>query len=103
MNELLDVALNSVPESVDADALPSNSDGVETSAALLAAVLMADAPAAAGPPAAPPEEEAGDEAAGPQAEAPQDRPPSAAAVPRSEEHTSELQSRPHLVCRLLLE
>src|SRR5690554_7404886 len=23
-------------------------------------------------------------------------------VPRSEEHTSELQSRPHLVCRLLL-
>src|SRR6266498_5384936 len=27
----------------------------------------------------------------------------AAAGPRSEEHTSELQSRPHLVCRLLLE
>src|SRR5690625_5567818 len=26
-----------------------------------------------------------------------------AAVPRSEEHTSELQSRGHLVCRLLLE
>src|SRR3989442_8068580 len=26
-----------------------------------------------------------------------------AAVSRSEEHTSELQSRPHLVCRLLLE
>src|SRR3989442_11671091 len=25
------------------------------------------------------------------------------AVHRSEEHTSELQSRPHLVCRLLLE
>src|SRR5690554_7033204 len=25
------------------------------------------------------------------------------AVGRSEEHTSELQSRPHLVCRLLLE
>src|SRR5690554_7785821 len=25
------------------------------------------------------------------------------AVARSEEHTSELQSRPHLVCRLLLE
>src|SRR3989442_2632881 len=25
------------------------------------------------------------------------------AIPRSEEHTSELQSRPHLVCRLLLE
>src|SRR3989442_4137126 len=24
-------------------------------------------------------------------------------VPRSEEHTSEIQSRPHLVCRLLLE
>src|SRR5436305_6988038 len=39
------------------------------------------------------------------------RPPPAAARrgssavrgPRSEEHTSELQSRPHLVCRLLLE
>src|SRR5436305_8808828 len=27
----------------------------------------------------------------------------APANPRSEEHTSELQSRPHLVCRLLLE
>src|SRR5215813_6719518 len=27
----------------------------------------------------------------------------AGARPRSEEHTSELQSRPHLVCRLLLE
>src|SRR5690554_7023783 len=26
-----------------------------------------------------------------------------ATTPRSEEHTSELQSRPHLVCRLLLE
>src|SRR5436305_8881610 len=26
-----------------------------------------------------------------------------AVVKRSEEHTSELQSRPHLVCRLLLE
>src|SRR6266498_749626 len=26
-----------------------------------------------------------------------------ARCPRSEEHTSELQSRPHLVCRLLLE
>src|SRR5690625_4306272 len=29
--------------------------------------------------------------------------PSARAFPRSEEHTSELQSRGHLVCRLLLE
>src|SRR3989442_4098125 len=28
---------------------------------------------------------------------------SASSVFRSEEHTSELQSRPHLVCRLLLE
>src|SRR3989442_8715788 len=28
---------------------------------------------------------------------------SRAATHRSEEHTSELQSRPHLVCRLLLE
>src|SRR3989442_3721057 len=35
----------------------------------------------------------------------QDRPRPAAAdlQRRSEEHTSELQSRPHLVCRLLLE
>src|SRR3989442_8326305 len=36
-----------------------------------------------------------------------DRPPPARLLPpgarRSEEHTSELQSRPHLVCRLLLE
>src|SRR2546422_4388636 len=29
--------------------------------------------------------------------------PPTAATPRSEEHTSELQSRLHLVCRLLLE
>src|SRR5690554_1002039 len=29
--------------------------------------------------------------------------PAACATRRSEEHTSELQSRPHLVCRLLLE
>src|SRR5690554_7469948 len=29
--------------------------------------------------------------------------PPTALLPRSEEHTSELQSRPHLVCRLLLE
>src|SRR5436305_13826939 len=28
---------------------------------------------------------------------------SASGIERSEEHTSELQSRPHLVCRLLLE
>src|SRR2546422_2268913 len=31
------------------------------------------------------------------------RPGDTARVPRSEEHTSELQSRLHLVCRLLLE
>src|SRR5438876_3505539 len=30
-------------------------------------------------------------------------PPGAAGAPRSEEHTSELQSPVHLVCRLLLE
>src|SRR3989442_9818566 len=30
-------------------------------------------------------------------------PLSSTRIPRSEEHTSELQSRPHLVCRLLLE
>src|SRR5256886_5790382 len=30
-------------------------------------------------------------------------PPPAAGVARSEEHTSELQSQPNLVCRLLLE
>src|SRR3989442_3257819 len=30
------------------------------------------------------------------------RPPTRAPASRSEEHTSELQSRPHLVCRLLL-
>src|SRR5436305_7239415 len=32
-----------------------------------------------------------------------DRQPAARFAARSEEHTSELQSRPHLVCRLLLE
>lgn len=40
-HELLDVALNSLPSSVDADTLPPNIDGVEASAALLAAVLFA--------------------------------------------------------------
>src|SRR3989442_8068998 len=33
----------------------------------------------------------------------QERQRSEPATARSEEHTSELQSRPHLVCRLLLE
>src|SRR5690554_7422606 len=32
-----------------------------------------------------------------------DRPPRGVQTLRSEEHTSELQSRPHIVCRLLLE
>src|SRR2546422_2589737 len=35
--------------------------------------------------------------------APRGRSPVAGGDPRSEEHTSELQSRLHLVCRLLLE
>src|SRR5215510_9846593 len=34
---------------------------------------------------------------------PRTRPPTLWIPPRSEEHTSELQSRGHLVCRLLLE
>src|SRR5439155_21175793 len=34
---------------------------------------------------------------------PTDSPPAGLVVSRSEEHTSELQSRGHLVCRLLLE
>ncbi|HEY8472272.1 MAG TPA: copper transporter [Natronosporangium sp.] len=38
--ELLQVATDALPPSVDGDALPANSDGVETSAALLAAVLL---------------------------------------------------------------
>jgi Copper transport outer membrane protein, MctB len=37
--ELLDVAISSLPPSMDAEALPANSDGVESSAALIAAVL----------------------------------------------------------------
>ncbi len=40
LNQLLDQAHNALPPSVDADELPANSDGVETSAALLAAVLL---------------------------------------------------------------
>src|SRR5690625_6922183 len=32
-----------------------------------------------------------------------EKPAGTASTPRSEEHTSELQSRGHLVCRLLLE
>src|SRR2546429_4626978 len=39
----------------------------------------------------------------PRKPAPCRRPTSAREAPRSEEHTSELQSRLHLVCRLLLE
>src|SRR5436305_11264596 len=44
---------------------------------------------------------AGEEAGGRRPGPGGDRPPRTPA--RSEEHTSELQSRPHLVCRLLLE
>jgi hypothetical protein len=40
LNQLLDLAHNALPPSVDADELPANSDGVETSAALLARVLL---------------------------------------------------------------
>lgn len=39
LTELLDLAHRALPASVDADELPANSDGVESSAALLAAVL----------------------------------------------------------------
>jgi hypothetical protein len=38
--ELLDVAHTALPPTLDAEALPANSDGVESSAALLAAVLF---------------------------------------------------------------
>jgi hypothetical protein len=38
--DLLDLAHQATPPSVDSDELPANSDGVETSAALIAAVLM---------------------------------------------------------------
>src|SRR3989442_10975187 len=40
---------------------------------------------------------------GPRHPAEDDQDPDHLARARSEEHTSELQSRPHLVCRLLLE
>lgn len=40
LSQLLDLAHNALPPSVDADDLPANSDGVETSAALLARVLL---------------------------------------------------------------
>jgi hypothetical protein len=46
--DLLNLAHQAAPASVDTDALPANSDGVETSAALIAAVLM-DGGAAPGP------------------------------------------------------
>lgn len=40
LTELLDLADRALPPSVDPDALPANSDGVESSAALLAAVMF---------------------------------------------------------------
>lgn len=40
LTELLDLAHRALPASVESDELPANSDGVETSAALLAAVLI---------------------------------------------------------------
>jgi Copper transport outer membrane protein, MctB len=57
--ELLQVATDALPPSVDGDALPANSDGVETSAALLAAVLLDGGSAALSSqaPAAPPDDE----------------------------------------------
>lgn len=64
LNELLDLAVNSLPPSVPDDTLPPNSDGVESSAALLAAVLFDDP--AAEPPGGEPggEEEPGENGAG---------------------------------------
>lgn len=44
LNQLLDLAHNALPPSVDAEELPANSDGVETSAALLARVLLDEPP-----------------------------------------------------------
>src|SRR2546422_1525495 len=77
-------------------------------AALFAVILPASlAPGAAAAPA--PDSLAGDPGLGPSTAAPWNPPspvpgsePWEAAL-RSEEHTSELQSRLHLVCRLLLE
>ncbi|HEY8452862.1 MAG: copper transporter [Micromonosporaceae bacterium] len=40
LNQLLDLAHDALPPSVDVEDLPANSDGVETSAALLARVLL---------------------------------------------------------------
>ncbi len=40
LTELLDLAHQAVPDSVDSNQLPANSDGVETSAALLARVIF---------------------------------------------------------------
>ena len=40
LTDLLDLAHRALPPSVDPDALPANSDGVESSAALLAAVIF---------------------------------------------------------------
>lgn len=67
LNQLLDLAHNTIPPSVDPEGLPANSDGVETSAALLAAVLFGQGggdaepvqpdPEAEQPPAGMPEEE----------------------------------------------
>jgi Copper transport outer membrane protein, MctB len=58
--ELLRVATDALPSSVDGNALPANSDGVETSAALLAAVLLDGGSAALSSeaPALPPDDEA---------------------------------------------
>jgi hypothetical protein len=50
LTELLDLAHRALPPSVDADSLPANSDGVESSSALLAAVLF-DRSEPADPPA----------------------------------------------------
>src|SRR5690606_23810562 len=82
MNDLLDVALNAVPASVDADSPPSNSDGVETSAALLAAALM-DRRASASPDGGDEGDDQGGDDAGDEAEAPEDAAggPPAVAVP----------------------
>src|SRR5258707_11057240 len=59
-----------------------------------------------GPPPNPPRPPPGPPPPGPPPPGPPRPPPNAAAPPpvsRSEEHTSELQSRQYLVCRLLLE
>lgn len=87
LNDLLDLAHRALPASVDAEGLPANSDGVETSAALLAAVLFDGGAAPADGEPAEGEQDPADPPAGEQPDDGEDGGPDQGAAPADDRQT----------------